>query len=216
MICLPLRAFFNIYGLFQATLKREVYEMTRLAFSLLAVFSLLLICSCKNDSTASDAAPVVKRESWKDHGCELVSDAELEKMFSFDAKATFLNSRGLPDQVFCLRTWKKPDWKERESSNEKTPDQWLNPENRLVIQLFDYIYPDLSKQQMEGLRRDRRSTYETDVTGVGEDAVWSTSTVTLLARKGKYTISITLEHLDDSVQNLPKAKEVALLALSRI
>ncbi|MCC7245229.1 MAG: hypothetical protein IT269_06095 [Saprospiraceae bacterium] len=199
-----------------ANLKREVYEMTRIAFSLLAVFSLIMICSCKNSSTTPESAPVVKRESWKDHGCELITDAELEKMFSFDAKATFLNSRSLPDQVFCLRTWKKPDWKERESFNERTPDKWLNPENRLVIQLFDYLYPDLSKQQMDGLRRDRRNTYDLDVTGVGEDALWSTSTLTLLARKGKYTISITLEYLDDSAQNLPKAKEVALLALSRI
>lgn len=201
---------------FRPHLKCEVYEMTRIAFPILAVFSLIMICSCNHNANTSDAAQVLKRESWKDHGCELISEAELEKMFSFDAKATFLNSRSLPDQVFCLRTWKKPDWKERESSNEKTPDQWLNPENRLVIQLFDYLYPDLSKQQMDGLRRDRRNTYDLDVTGVGEDALWSTSTVTLLARKGKYTISVTLEYLDDSVQNLPKAKEVALLALSRI
>lgn len=137
-------------------------------------------------------------------------------MFSFTPSEVTLNSRSLPDQAFCLRTWQKPDWKERESNNEKEGAVYLSPTNRLVVQLYDYTSDVHANQQMEMLRRDRRSTYEEDVTGLGDDAIWSTSTVTLLVKKGQNVINISLEHLDSPHENLAKAREVAAVILKKL
>jgi hypothetical protein len=180
------------------------------------IFVLLVSAGgCKQEMPVSESQ-VVKRSSWKDAGCELISDQEVAHLFQFDPAASTLNSRSLPDQVFCLRTWQKPDWKERESNNEKEGAEYLNPSNRLVVQLFDYSSEVHANQQMEMLRRDRRSTYEKDITGIGDDALWSTSTVTLLVKKGQFVVNIALEHSDVPADNLPKAKEVAILILKKL
>jgi hypothetical protein len=183
----------------------------------LKIAILLSVFACKQDAPPPAAAPApVKRASWKGYGCELVTDAEVVKMFAFDPAAATLNARTLPDQIFCLRTWNKPDWKERENSNEKEGATWLNPQNRLVVRLLDYGSDEHARVQLATLRRDRRSTYEEDVVGIGDDAVWSTSTVTLLAKKSQFMLYITLEHTDQSHDNLLKAKEIAALALAKL
>lgn len=176
---------------------------------------LLHFTACKQEVVNSEPE-YVKRDSWKNYGCDLITDAEVAQVFNFNADASTLNSRSLPDQVFCLRTWQKPDWKERESNNEKEGATYLNPSNRLVVQLFDYTSDVHSTQQMQMLRRDRRSTYEEDVKGIGDDAVWSTSTLTLLVKKDKNVINIALEHEDKPHDNLAKAKEVAALILKKL
>ncbi len=196
--------------------------MNRILFIIFPLVTVLVASSCKQDTPTSnkqvtDAVPVVKRESWKNAGCDLLTDQEVERIFNFDGKATFLNTRSLPDQTFCLRTWKKVDWMARESANEKNMDgTWLNPENRLVIQLFDYTSEEHAKLQMEGLRRDRRNTYEEDVAGVGDDGLWSTSTETLLVKKGQYVVNITLEVVDVPHDNLLKSKEVAAVIAAKL
>lgn len=185
---------------------------------------LLLLWGCAQESpkentpNAAEAAVWAKyrAEGWKNHGCDLVTDAELETMFAFNGKESILNSRQLPNQAFCLRTWNKPDWKERESANEKENAPWLNPQNRIVVQLFDYSSEEHARLQMSGLRRDRRNTYEEDVNGIGDEALWSTSTVTLLVRKGQYVLNLTLEIDDKPHDNLEKAKAVAALALKKM
>ena len=176
---------------------------------------LLFFASCKQE-VANSEPEYVKRESWKNFGCELVTDSEVTQIFHFNADSSTLNSRSLPDQVFCLRTWQKPDWKERESKNEKPGATYRNPSNRLVVQLFDYTSEVHASQQMQMLRRDRRSTYEEDIKDLGEDAVWSTSTLTLLVKKGQNVINIALEHEDKPHDNLAKAKEVAALILKKL
>lgn len=173
------------------------------------------ICSCKQEMPSSEPL-AAKRSSWKNAGCDLITDNEVAQIFQFNPDSSYLNSRSLPEQVFCLRTWQKPDWKERESNNEKEGATYLNPVNRLVVQLFDYNSEVHSTQQMQMLRRDRRNTYEKDVTGIGDDALWSTSTVTLLVKKGQYVINIAVEHTDVPADNLPKAKEVAALILKKL
>lgn len=196
--------------------------MTR--FATLCSFALTLLAACTQESPKDTAAPAAdlalwekyNTEGWKNHGCELVSDAEIEALFAFDGKETTLNARPLPNQAFCLRTWNKPDWKERETANEKEGAVWRNPQNRLVVQLFDYTSEEHAKQQIENLRRDRRNTYEEDVTGLGDDALWSTSTVTLLVRKGQLVLNIALEINDIPHDNLPQAKAVAALALKKL
>lgn len=176
---------------------------------------LLCLVSCKQE-IAQPESPVAKRASWKGAGCELITDQEVAKMFSFNPTDVTLNSRSLPDQAFCLRTWQKLDWKERESNNEKEGAVYLSPTNRLVVQLFDYTTDGHAAQQMDMLRRDRRSTYEEDVAGLGDDALWSTSTVTLLVKKGQHVLNISLEHLDSPHDNLAKAREVAALILKKL
>jgi hypothetical protein len=190
----------------------------RICYLLLAA-EIVLLPACKQDSStaqAKESPPIVKRDSWKNAGCELITDAEIEQLLAFNGKNAFLNTRSLPDQVFCLRTWNKPDWKERETQNEKEGDQWLNPQNRLVVQLFDYTSAEHAKQQMEMLRRDRRATYEEDAPGIGDEGLWSTSTVTLLVRKDKYMLNIALEFDDKPHDNLNRAKQIAEIALKKL
>lgn len=195
--------------------------MYRLAhFLFLASF--LAACSQEaSKESATNAAELAlwakyQQDGWKGHCCEIVSDAELENLFAFNGREAVLNARTLPNQAFCLRTWNKPDWKERETSNEKDGAIWLNPQNRLVVQVFDYTSEEHARQQIANLRRDRRSTYEKDVAGLGDDALWSTNTVTLLVREGQFVLNIALEISDIPLENLEKAKAVAALALKKM
>lgn len=196
--------------------------MIRLAMLAIVVVALFIGCAQDSgkDAKASETELALwakyKTEAWKNHGCELISDAEVEALFSFNGKDATLNARQLPNQAFCLRTWNKPDWKERETSNEKEGASWLNPQNRIVVQLFDYTSEAHGKLQIEALRRDRRNTYEEDVAGLGDDALWSTSTVTLLVRKGQFVLNIALEVDDIPHNNLQKAKEAAAVALKKL
>jgi hypothetical protein len=165
---------------------------------------------------SSKSASEARGNLWKNHGCELITDAEMTEIFGIDPARDVLNTRSLPDQAFCLRKWKKTDWKERETNNEKEGRSWLDPENSLILQVFGYANNDHGKQQISMLRRDRRNTYEEDVTGLGDDALWSTSTVTLLVRKGHLVVSIALNASDQPHDNLAKAKEVAEIALRKM
>lgn len=198
------------------------FPMTRLVFFSTLVCLLLISCAQEPPKEViANAAELAqwakyKAEGWKNHGCELISDAEVEALFAFNGKEATLNARQLPNQAFCLRTWNKPDWKERETNNEKEGASWLNPQNRLVVQLFDYTSEEHAKLQIQNLRRDRRTTYEEDVPGLGEDALWSTSTVTLLIRKGQFVVNIALEVSDNPHDNLEKAKKAAALALKKL
>lgn len=195
----------------------SIQSLHHLLMKILVPLACLLLhfAACKQE-VANSEPEYVKRDSWKNYGCDLITDAEVAQIFNFNADSSTLNSRSLPDQVFCLRTWQKPDWKERESNNEKEGATYLNPSNRLVVQLFDYTSDVHSTQQMAMLRRDRRGTYEEDVTGLGDDAVWSTSTLTLLVKKDKNVINIALEHEDKPHDNLAKAKEVAAFILKKL
>ena len=195
----------------------SIQSLYHLLMKILVPLACLLLhfAACKQE-VANSEPEYVKRDSWKNYGCDLITDAEVAQIFNFNADSSTLNSRSLPDQVFCLRTWQKPDWKERESNNEKEGATYLNPSNRLVVQLFDYTSDVHSTQQMAMLRRDRRGTYEEDVKGLGDDAVWSTSTLTLLVKKDKNVINIALEHEDKPHDNLAKAKEVAAFILKKL
>ncbi len=196
--------------------------MIRITTLSLAVCLFLVACAQESSKEAiANAADTAlwakyKAEGWKNHGCELISDAEIEALFAFDGKAATLNARTLPNQAFCLRTWNKPDWKERETNNEKEGATWFNPQNRIVVQLFDYTSEEHAKLQIESLRRDRRTTYEEDVPNLGDDALWSTSTVTLLVRKGQFVVNLTLEVSDVPHENLEKAKSAVALALKKM
>ena len=55
-----------------------------------------------------------------------------------------------------------------------------------------------------------------DVEGVGEGALWSNTTVTLLVKKGHSVLSIALNCMDTPHDNLSKAIEVAEVALKKM
>ena len=146
----------------------------------------------------------------------MVTDEELSKVLAIHPDRDSLNSRTLPEQVFCLRTWNKQDWRARENSNEKEGAAYQNPYSRLVIQMINYNDEASAKKQMTTLRRDRRDTYEEDVAGLGDESLWSSSTVTLLTQKGQHIVSISLEYADKPHDNLAKAKELMALALKKM
>ncbi len=199
-----------------------------LRYSLSVLFLPFLLPACKEvdkkqaimaAQVAQDSVnwPAYRAVHWKDHGCDLVSDTDVQVLFDVDPKGDVLNTRSLPEQAFCLRTWNKPDWKERESANEKeNATSYLDPQNSLIVQVFDYHSDEHARQQFDMLKRDRRDTYEEDVDGLGEGALWSNTTVTLLVKKGQYVLSIALNHVDTPHDNLVKAKEVAAVALRKM
>jgi hypothetical protein len=86
----------------------------------------------------------------------------------------------------------------------------------MVLQVLGYGTVAAATDQIAKLRRDRRNTYEEDVQNLGDEALWSTSTVTLLVRRGHLVLSITLEYDDKPHENLNKAKALAEIALPRI
>lgn len=164
----------------------------------------------------SSTAGLPRENLWKNRGCDLITDDEVQKMFAFDGKETYLNVRTLPDQAFCLRKWNKPDWKERENNNEKDGANWLDPQNNLIIQVFGYVNNIHAGKHLDQLKRDRRETWEQDVHDLGDGGVWSTSTLTLLVRKGHLILSITLNLEDEPKQNLPHAMALANIALAKM
>ncbi len=191
------------------------------------VFLLSIATGCKQDSSASNAqanTPQVdtaaiaqfRQNNWKNHGCDLITEAEMIQLFHIDPKAVSLNARSLPDQAFCLHTWNRPDWKERENNNEKSGNTFQQTRNSMVVQVFSYGTNVHSSQQFEMLKRDRRDTYEETITGLGDDALWGTTTVTLLVKKNHFVLSITLDAMDNPHDNLPKAKEIAAIALQKL
>jgi hypothetical protein len=179
-------------------------------------FGVFVFTHCNTNGSFTTPDKVLTFEEWKGQGCDLVNEEDLVRIMGVRPYEDVLNSRSLPGEVFCLRTWKKPDWMQRESNNEKEGATYLMPHNRLVVQLYHYLTPDGARDQFDKLRRDRRDTYEEDVAGLGEDAMWSTSTLTLLVKKGPMLLQVALEEADEPHDNLAKAKELAAVALKRI
>lgn len=161
-------------------------------------------------------APLGLPNPWKNAGCDLVTDEEVIQLFNIDPKRDALNTRTLPDQGFCLRSWYRPDWKERESNNEKPGAEYKEFKNTMVTQVLDYGTEATSRDQFEMVRRDQRNTFEEDVPGLGDGALWSTSTTSLMVKKGHLVVKITLDHQDTPHDNLPMAKEVAKLVLKKM
>ncbi|MEQ1746894.1 MAG: hypothetical protein ABMA02_15785 [Saprospiraceae bacterium] len=161
-------------------------------------------------------APTKLPNPWKNAGCDLVTDAEVVKMFAVDVKRQAFNARTLPDRGFCLRYWMKPNWKEIESANEKPDAVYREFKNTLVTQVLDYGREFVARQQFDLLRNQQRSTYEQDVPNLGEDALWSTSTTSLVIKKGHFVLKITLDWADTPHDNLAPAKKIAERALWRM
>ena len=169
-----------------------------------------------DDRDTISGEPIRHENAWIDRGCELLPDSVVMKQFGIDVKRDAFNARTLPKQAFCLRTWNKIDWKERENENEKEGGTYRDPANILTVQVFGYGNTQIAKAQFDQLRKDRRNTYEEDVTSLGDDALWSTGTSTLLVRKRYQVLSIALTIADQPHDNLAPAKALAVLALPKM
>ncbi len=183
------------------------------------LIALIGVPACQDDDADTGARKqlvAIEPNPWSSNGCELVTDDEVERVFNMNRREDVLNTQSLPDKCFCLRVWNKPDWKEREANNEKPGVPYKEPRNTLVVQVLDYGTEEIADAQFDMLKRDRRDTYEKEVGGIGDDALWSTSTSTLVVRRKNLVLNVTLEYTDEPQDNLPKAREVAAVALKKM
>lgn len=191
--------------------------------SLLSTALLLLLFACKHEAPASTqtntppdpgADTVSRANPWKEDPCALVTEAEIADIFGIDPKKDVLSTKSKPS--LCLRTWMRPNWKVIETENDKPGAVYKEFRNLLTVHVIDYNTPMVARQQVDLVRKNRREVFEEDVPGLGDDAVWSTSTTTLYVRKGQFLLNITLSHLDAQHDNLAKAKDVAVAALRKM
>lgn len=196
------------------------------------VLVVLLLASCKSDpsadasknasttpaaDTASNGMPKRLPNAWKDKVCDLVTDQEFYTLFNVEEKRDFANKRSLvTNGGYCLRTWKKTDWREREARQMNDSNVATSPESALALEILDYGTEVASAAQFESFKKNRVNGYATDVPGVGEAALWSDEALMLIAKKGHLCVQIKLDHADTPGGNLPLAKEVALIALKKM
>ena len=194
--------------------------MNRIVF--LPLLCLLFSCQPNTEAVDTDNGDATTAQTsfrpnpWKNAGCDLVTDYEVSELFDFNPVEATLNTRTLPDKGFCLRSWNKPDWKERETNNEEVGAEYLEPKNTLVLQVFDYGTPEIANAQFDIIKTDRRNMYEEDVNNLGDQAVWSTATTTLVVKQEHLVLNVTLDHMDDPHSNLEMAKKVAQIALKKM
>lgn len=211
-------------------------QFNLLIIKMLRLFSVTLFTcsfaffSCQSDNKAAplpaDTAapaidtttglPIPQPNPWKNSTCDLLTDEEFCSVFNVEIKRDFANKRSLPDASYCLRTWKKPDWREREIAEEKNPNIAANPESALVIQIIDFGTSAVASTQFDQNKRDRINGYDTEVPGLGDGALWSPREGMLVVKVNHLFLQIKLDHADNANDNLPKAKEVAALAVKKM
>ena len=186
--------------------------------------------SCQSDNTATNTTaqpaaatidtttgmPIRQPNPWKNATCDVLTDEEFCTIFSVDIKRDFANRRTLPDKSYCLRTWKKPDWRDREVREDKNPNIAANPESALAIEIVDFGTAPSALAQYDVTKKDRINGYDTEVPGLGDGALWSSRESMLLVKKNHLFLQIKLDHADVAADNLPKAKEVAVAALKKM
>jgi hypothetical protein len=213
--------------------------MQRFAFfSLLAVA--LIVHACQNSGqqptdgiqpSGTAAAPqgIMSKDSlakrvygtnpWINNTCELVTDAEFYALMNVDVKRDFANRFTLDakeNKAYCLRTWKKPDWREREVLEAKNPKLAANPESMLAIEVINLLDTAVANAQYaEYLKIKKRGLGEV-VPGLGDGALWSDSETLLYFNKGHLNFQVQLNMFDQAHDNLPKAIEVGKLMLQKV
>lgn len=161
-------------------------------------------------------APKRLDNPWLNKGCDLVTTAEVQQLFGIEPQRDVFNERTLKDQTFCLRSWMKTNWREIETANEKPGAVYKESKNSLIINLLDYGTETVAKEQFEMAKRTRKDLYEKEINDLGDGALWSSSSNTLMVKKGHLFISITLDYAGTPEGNLAKARDVANLALKKM
>jgi hypothetical protein len=153
---------------------------------------------------------------WIGRTCDLLTDDEFYATFGVEAKRDVANKRSLPNEPYCLRTWKKSDWREREIIEAKNPKLATNPENMLVIQIVNFETDVMAQEQFASTQRNRVRGLTEAVPNLGEGALWSDTERFLYLKKGHLNVQISLDMADNAHDNLPKAVEVARLVLAKM
>lgn len=193
------------------------------------LFALLWLAACKQDSKPAPAnnsnpnpplvdstgAPLRGDNPWVDAGCKLLTQDEIVRYFSIDVRRDAYNEHSAAGQGYCLRYWNKPDWASRDNETLKG-ERAVSPRNSVATQIFNYGTAAMAQQQYEFNIKNRGDVYEEQVPGLGDGAIWSTSTTTLLVWKGHLCLQLTLDWADQPHDNLEKAKELAAMALKKM
>jgi hypothetical protein len=201
-----------------------------------ALLLALAIGACKSDTkTGSDAAtadnapatttaattdslgrPIMAANPWQDKPCELINDQEFMAAMGIEEKRDFMNRNTLPNKAYCLRTWKKPDWREREVLEQKNPNLAASPESSFIIDIINHGIKQVADAQFEMHSKDHINGYSQDVPGLGDGATFSPEQGMLMVKKGHLLVQLKLDHADKSADNLPKLKELAAIALKKM
>lgn len=194
-----------------------------------ALFALLWLASCQHNPKPaatgnskpvqplldSTGAPVRGANPWADAGCNLLTQEEIVRYFSIDVHRDAYNEHSAAGQGYCLRYWNKPDWASRDNATLKGA-QAVSPRNSIATQIFNYGTAEMARQQYEFNIKNRGDVYEEQVPGLGDGALWSSSTTTLLVWKGHLCLQLTLDWADQPHDNLEKARELAAMALKKM
>jgi hypothetical protein len=203
----------------------------RLFLGAFALIIALAACKSKNETTVEQPANTPEGvnpqttdttsgrakllpNAWKANTCDLLNDSEFTQIFSADIKRDFANMRSRDG--YCLRTWKKLDWREREAAEMRNPNISMNAENVLVIETISYATATLATQLFADMQKNAVGGFAEIVPGVGEAALWSNTSSALMARKGHMAVKVQVNIEENAHDNLPKAKEVALVALNKM
>ena len=189
------------------------------------IHTFLLLCiafslfQCKNDTkpAASDVAPITVDtltgapirggNDWVNHAGDLITDAELKTIFG-EYGIDRINRATLPDKAYCMMTWMKPDWKDRESANQLPENEKNQVEfkNTVVLDVINYGTEVMADQQLEALKPANNPDYEQEVIGVGKTAVWSSKNRILAVQKGHLMVQIMVNSTDQVIDDLPRAQ----------
>ena len=165
---------------------------------------------------SATGAPIRQPNNWIDRTCELVSEADIARLFGIDPQNAVLNNRGLPGKSYCVHTWMRPNWQQIESDNAKPGATYREFKNMLAVEVINYGTSTVCREQLELLRREQADVFKEEVPNLGEGALWSDAGTRLMVRKGHLMLHITLDHQDNPHDNLPKAREVAETALAKM
>lgn len=194
---------------------------------LLATLAILIftLTNCKNDKPQISEAAQKKIEAgldtltgaparsgnpYTEDGCSLLPDADFQAIFGINP-ATEANKRTLKNESFCLWVWKRADWKQRESHNDKSND-YQDPEARLALKLVNFGTETDASAQLKGLENKETQV----VPGLGAAAIWLPERSTLVVQQKSFNIHFTVEMSDAAAENLEKAKSVAAKVLGNM
>jgi hypothetical protein len=205
--------------------------MQRTAFFSLIVISLIINACGQNSGSentglqpgatteaAKDTLSKVKlgTNPWMTDPCSILTNDEFYRTLGVDPKRDFANQFTLKDRSYCLRTWKKLDWREREALEMKDPQHSYNPQNKLAINVINLLHAEGAKVQFEDHKKYKKRGLTEEIQGLGDGALWSDDERFLYVNKGHLNFLIELDMLDSARANMPKAIEVAKLVIAKV
>ncbi len=164
--------------------------------------------------TVTGNPELVKRHEnpWKGKVSELFTDADFQKVFNEDPSKS-LNKNALEN--YCLWTWLRPDWIERDNANDKTSKEFKSPKFMMTLKLRDFGNRYVAEQTM-GEIVDKRLQVWNDRIDAGQGAVWAAEQQMLSVRAGQFIFDVEMNAADSPAENLEKAKKVAAIVAPKL